>query len=120
MKSISEIYENLSARDAEVLEKQAAEIKLAVEEDAAGRIMARGFADEARRYIKLAAWTPGSTVPETPNDLGAVRNYKVGPGGKATGTNTLGQKVQSTPTGGMAPPKMPVKTTPRPQPQPQP
>jgi hypothetical protein len=100
MKSITEIYESLHAKDAVLLEKQAAAIKVAEEEDAAGRLMARGFADELSKLANM----PGQAVPEAPNDLGAVRNFKLGPKG-ATGTNTLGQKVQSTATGGMAPPK---------------
>lgn len=48
MNNLSELYENLSADDAATLEKQAAEIKVAEEEDAAGRITARGFASELR------------------------------------------------------------------------
>ncbi len=112
MNSISEIYENLSARDAIYLEKQAEVMKIAEEEDAAGRIMARGFADEARLMAKRAGM-PGQAVPETPNDLGAVRNYKVGPGG-ATGVNQLGQKVQSNAGGFMAPPKPPRPAAPTP------
>lgn len=102
MKSITEIYESLSARDAVLLEKQAAQFKLAEEEDAAGRLMARGFADELSKLANM----PGQAVPEAPNDLGAVRNFKLGPKG-ATGTNAAGQRVQSTATGGMAPPKPP-------------
>ena|SRR5579871_5708675 len=113
MDSITEVYEHLSAQDEHYLEKQAAAIKQAEEEDAAGRIMARGFADE---LAKLATM-PGQTVPDTPNDLGAIRQFKLGPHG-ASGTNALGQKVQSTPTGGMAPaakpaaPKPPAATPP--------
>lgn len=115
MKSIREIYDNLSAKDAEYLEKHAAAIKVAEEEDAAGRIMARGFADEACRVAKLAGM-PGQTVPETPNDLGAIRNYKLGPGG-ASGTNQLGQKVRSNGGGFMRPaepPKPAAQTSPKP------
>jgi hypothetical protein len=105
MKSITEIYENLSARDAEYLEKQAEAIKVAEEDDAAGRIMARGFADEACRMLKLARM-PGQAVPETPNDLGAIRQYKLGPKG-ATGVNSAGQQVQSNAGGFMTPAKPP-------------
>jgi hypothetical protein len=51
MQSLTEICDSLNARDAE-LEKQAAELtKLAQEEEAAGRIMARGFADELNGLI---------------------------------------------------------------------
>lgn len=109
MNSLREIHESISARDADYLEKQAAAIKVAEEEDAAGRIMARGFADEARLMAKLAN-LPGQTVPEAPNDLGAIRNFKLGPQG-ATGTNTQGQKVQSGGAGFMRP-------TPPPKPAP--
>ena len=57
MKSLVEVYDQISARDAEYLEKAAQE-KLAVEEaDAAGRIMARGFADELNKLAEV----PGST-----------------------------------------------------------
>jgi hypothetical protein len=46
MQSLTEVYDQIASKDAD-LEKQAAELlKLAEEEDAAGRIMARGFADE--------------------------------------------------------------------------
>lgn len=52
MDSLIDIYNTLSAADEEILEKQAAEIKLAEEEDAAGRIMARGFADELEKIAQ--------------------------------------------------------------------
>lgn len=52
MNSLTEIYEQLSVKDNE-LEKQAAELlKQAEEEDAAGRIMARGFAAELNSLIE--------------------------------------------------------------------
>ena len=73
-----------------------------------GRIMARGFADELAKLAGL----PGQTVPETPNDLGAIKKYKLGPHG-ASGVNALGQKVQSTRTGSMAPAKPPVQPLPQ-------
>lgn len=112
MNSLREIHQSISARDAEYLEKQAAAIKIAEEEDAAGRIMARGFADEALRMAKLAN-LPGQTVPEVPNDLGTVRHYKLGPQG-ATGTNAQGQRVRSNGAGFMRPtdpPKPPAPAT---------
>ncbi len=106
MNSIAEIYEQLSAKDVEYLEKQAAEARVAEEEDAAGRIMARGFADELRKLAGM----PGQTIPETPNDLGAIRNYKLGPHG-ATGVNARGQQVQSNAGGFMVPkPPKPAAT----------
>lgn len=52
MNSLTEIYEQLNEVDGE-LEKEAEELhKLAEEEDAAGRIMARGFADELNKLIE--------------------------------------------------------------------
>lgn len=51
MQSLTEICEQLNAHDAE-LEKQAAELtKQAEEEEAAGRIMARGFAAELNSLV---------------------------------------------------------------------
>ena len=50
MESLTELYENMLVPQDEELEKQAGElIKQAEEEDAAGRIMARGFADELNK-----------------------------------------------------------------------
>jgi hypothetical protein len=107
MNSMTEIYEQLSAKDAVLLEKQAAQMKLAEEEDAAGRIMARGFADELAKLANM----PGQTVPDTPNDLGAIKNYRLGPKG-ATGVNAAGQKVQSNAGGFMTPTKPPAPKPP--------
>lgn len=47
--SLTDIYNDISAHDAAYLEKHAQQIKVAEEEDAAGRIMARGFADELHK-----------------------------------------------------------------------
>ena len=52
MKSLTDVYNQVASHDAE-LEKQAAVlIKQAEEEDAAGRIMARGFADELNKIAQ--------------------------------------------------------------------
>lgn len=74
MRSLTDVYNKVASQDAE-LEKQAAVlIKQAEEEDAAGRIMARGFADELNKIAQ-------------PFDLGKLNtgdNYKLrdkGPGG---------------------------------------
>lgn len=49
MRSLTEVHQKIAAQDAE-LEKQAAEmLKIAEEQEAAGRIMARGFADELHK-----------------------------------------------------------------------
>lgn len=67
--SLLDVYNQISSHDAELLEKQAAAIKQAEEEDAAGRIMARGFADELNKLAQnefpfkaKALPTPGGTV----------------------------------------------------------
>jgi len=46
MNNLTDVYNQIAEADVTMLEKQAAHIKVAEEEDAAGRIMARGFADE--------------------------------------------------------------------------
>lgn len=52
MKNLTDVYNQVASHDAE-LEKQAAQmIKQAEEEDAAGRIMARGFADELNKIAQ--------------------------------------------------------------------
>jgi len=74
MNSLTELYnEAIVPLDAE-LEKQAAElIKQAEEEDAAGRIMARGFADELNKLAE----TPKLPVMRQPN-------FSIGGRAKAT------------------------------------
>lgn len=50
MNSLTELYEQILVPQDQELEKQAGEmLKIAEEEDAAGRIMARGFADELNK-----------------------------------------------------------------------
>jgi hypothetical protein len=63
MNNLTDIHNQLSAADQVYLEKRAEQIKIAEEEDAAGRIMARGFADE---LTKLAE---GYNTAETHNTL---------------------------------------------------
>lgn len=57
MKTLTEVYEKLAAVDKPLQEKHAQEQavlhKQAEEEDAAGRIMARGFADELHKLAGL-------------------------------------------------------------------
>lgn len=77
MRSLTEVYDHIATKDAD-LEKQAAVlIKQAEEEDAAGRIMARGFADELNKladaygnnYNPLASGRggrQGGAVPKVP------------------------------------------------------
>ena len=59
MNSLTDVYDTISAADADLLEKQAEAIKVAEEEDAAGRIMARGFMDELHKLAQPMAFPPG-------------------------------------------------------------
>lgn len=100
MKSLSEVYENISARDQEILEKQAAEKLAALEEEAAGRIMARGFMDELN---KLAQDAFGGTTPAAPK-APKMQTIKSNPGSagsmnpKSTGAGmSLGGRSASAP-----------------------
>jgi hypothetical protein len=52
--TLVDVYAQMSARDGEILEKQAMQKVAAQEADAAGRIMARGFADELGSLVKMA------------------------------------------------------------------
>lgn len=60
MKSLSDVLGKLGEADKEMLEKQAAADKIAEDEEYAGRITARGFADE---FQKLAGFGDASTAP---------------------------------------------------------
>lgn len=91
--SLAEFLNEMEAADEE-LTKEAAELeKQAAEEDAAGRIMARGFMDELNKLAQVTgkgtaadpmkgfkpmnvgkSWKPGSTVPP------AKKNTHVNPG----------------------------------------
>ena len=77
MNNLVDIYEQISARDMEYLEKAAAEKVAAEEQDAAGRIMARGFADELQ---KIAAPPLGAQHQRVGNALSAI-------GGDVNGAN---------------------------------
>lgn len=86
MKSLTEVVDIMSSKDAE-LEKQAAEmIKQAEEEDAAGRIMARGFAAE---LSKLADANMGAGYNPLAGGRGGRQKVPAVP--KATDTNAPGQ-----------------------------
>lgn len=85
--SLQDVYNQIASQDAE-LEKQASElIKQAEEEDAAGRITARGFADElsklaahhAATQAKLAGYDAGASSFDTGPKGGAFK-----PGGAET------------------------------------
>jgi len=88
--SLTDIHNQLSAADQVYLEKHAEQIKIAEEEDAAGRIMARGFADE---LTKLAEPAQRPTFSPPVESAGAGGNvFK--PGDKinaVTGANQTGK-----------------------------
>lgn len=101
MDSLTELYNQVIVpKDAE-LEKQAAEmIKQAEEEDAAGRIMARGFADELNK-LAGAEDTLGitnKTVKMSPQG-GSVKAapFKVGGGNTGGGANFGQQRAAAGP-----------------------
>jgi hypothetical protein len=111
MSSLTRVYEQISARDADMLEKQAAalskqaeEEKQAAEEEFAGRIMARGFAAELHKLAEADVGRPigsgGGTVksapfaPAAPGMTGGNMGRKAGApggGGLAAGRFTRGQ-----------------------------
>jgi len=75
MRNLTDIHHQLSAADQVYLEKRAEQIKIAEEEDAAGRIMARGFADE----LSKLAGEGYDLGPMNTGDNFKLRNK--GPGG---------------------------------------
>ena len=103
MESLTELYNSAILPMDEELEKQAAEMyKQAEEEDAAGRIMARGFADELNKLAQPggaqmpgAAQAPagGAKLPKPPPMPGGTVKTKPGfdlGGGGKTGPSTGG------------------------------
>ena len=93
--SLVSLMAELESHDEEMSKEAQEHMKLEAEEDAAGRIMARGFMDE---LDKLAAgYTPGSSLPPAPK-----KGTYVNPG-KDAGT-VAGQKRMK---GGFQPPKPP-------------
>jgi hypothetical protein len=99
MKSLVEVYNQLPVKDQELLEKQAADKIAADEQDAAGRIMARGFADELNMLSELHEKTanltgnpPGGFGPSMP---GGTRTPK-----PPTGMGADPDQVKGSPQGG--------------------
>lgn len=89
--SLTDVYNQVASKDVE-LEKQAAEmIKEAEEQDAAGRIMARGFADELAQLSKLAApYSPMGTFDTQKRTGGPKPQGSVPSGGYQTGGGNTG------------------------------
>lgn len=128
MRSLTDVYETISSKDAE-LEKQAGElIKKAEEDDAAGRITARGFADELSKLAgpgdQLSGFTTKSQGGSVPVGGGGYNT-----GGGNTGANYgRGGKPQRRPQAqpdnsvraGRAPGPGRAGTTPPPAPKPKP
>jgi hypothetical protein len=84
MSSLTDIYNRISAQDAGLLEKRAAIIKEAEEQDAAGRIMARGFADELHKIAQTFGGAPSGNIG------GPAETIKSGPY-RTGGTDTKTQ-----------------------------
>jgi len=82
MSNLTDVYNQLSAADAVYLEKHAAQVKIAEEEDAAGRIMARGFADELTKLATPGQQPPpGGSIPlppATPKPVNTGANVSLG------------------------------------------
>lgn len=94
MRNLTDIHQQLSANDQVYLEKQAEAIKIAEEEDAAGRIMARGFADELNKLAEPAfGGQPKNMRPNLGQgmNLGTQQSggYNTG-GGKTGPANQMG------------------------------
>jgi len=115
MRNLTDIHNQLSAADQVYLEKHAEQIKIAEEEDAAGRIMARGFADELTKLAGPAKSPLTNTVPGSTGGFGSSSasikapggTVKSGPyktGGGATGPAKPAAPAQRTP---MVPPVNP-------------
>jgi hypothetical protein len=86
MDSLTSVYEQIASRDAD-LEKQAAElIKEAEEQDAAGRITARGFADELAKLATPGLMAQKPSAPSVPSG-----GYQTG-GGNMGGNFDIGSK----------------------------
>lgn len=104
MQSLQDVYNQIASQDVE-LEKRAGELlKQAEEEDAAGRITARGFADElaklAANYTKMAGDFngPGGAYQQKFN-RGAAETIKSKPGYDLGNAGKSGQGY----TGGKGP-----------------
>lgn len=96
MNSLTDVYETISAADAELLEKQAAHIKQAEEEDAAGRIMARGFMDELHKLAQEPAVQGFSDKTNKMTKAPSIKaNYSVGTG--ATGPSGITRRTPVAP-----------------------
>jgi len=119
MDSLTDLYNQQIVPLDEELEKQAAEMwKQAEEEDAAGRIMARGFADE---LSKLAAPNlTGGVVQLNKNNEYSVAGQKLSGGPSQTKANwpmskMTGGNTKSSNTGYSSMPGSRKASTPKPQ-----
>ncbi len=95
MSNLTDIYNQISDRDAVYLEKQAAAIKIAEEQDAAGRIMARGFADELHKLAQGPMTFSAKGEPEVKGGFG-TKTKPMGPVGgtiKSPGYSVGGGKT---------------------------
>jgi hypothetical protein len=101
MKYLTDVYNQVASRDAD-LEKQAAELYKQAEEEAyAGRITARGFADELQKLARFGENMPETIKSKPGFDLGNAgksgQGYALG--GKASGGQMAARKDQSSRAG---------------------
>jgi len=93
--SLSDLYDVMVSNDEEMFKEASEMEKLATEEDAAGRIMARGFMDELNKLaadvntkfkpMVIPKNAPGSSVP-------APRPKSIVNPGRLAGTSSAGKK----------------------------
>ena len=109
MNTLTDLYNQaIVPMDAE-LEKQAAElVKQAEEEDAAGRIMARGFADELHKLAE------GPGLTRRPNFSVGGRGAATETAKPASGSPAFGRGSKVTPGGNITPPKPKAPPAPTP------
>ena len=105
--TLTDIYNDINAQDAVYLEKRAEEIKVAEEEDAAGRITARGFADELHKLAQGPA--PAPQLPAQAKPAQADRKLPTGGFGATSQEIKIKKpKKEKDPYGGLKMPKGPA------------
>lgn len=90
--TLTDIYNDISAHDQEYLEKHAEQIKVAEEEDAAGRIMARGFADELHKLAQepeVKGFADKTKKLTPPGGTVKTKGYQVGGGATGPGPSAV-------------------------------
>lgn len=83
--SLTDVYNTLSARDQELEKEAAIELEKQAEEDAAGRIMARGFYDELQKLAESANFGDSSKQVGSKGPGKTIKSKGYDTGGGATG-----------------------------------